>query len=128
MQYDVRTAVCLLYVLNLKLWTTIAAPLYGLCTLFVAACDDVHLLAYHERRVETQTEMTDDCVGVILVFVEEIGYARERNLIDIFVNLLLGHTDTAVADGQRAFLCVETDANGKVAQFALEVAAFGKRL
>ena len=72
--------------------------------------------------------MTDDCVSVILVFVKEIGYARECNLIDIFVNLLLGHTDTSVADGQRAFLCVETDANGKVAQLALEVAAFGKRL
>ena len=72
--------------------------------------------------------MSDDGIGVVLVLVEEVGNARECDLVDIFVNLLLGHADASVADGQRAFLGVEAYAHGEVAQFALEVAAFGKRL
>ena len=64
--------------------------------------------------------MADDGICIVLVLVEEVGCARECNLVDIFVNLLLGHTDTAVADGYCAL--AKRNVNGKVAQFAVKLA------
>ena len=65
--------------------------------------------------------MSDDIVGIVLVLLQEVVHARECNLIDVFVDFLFGHTDTAVADGDSAFLGIEADTHGKVAQFALEL-------
>ena len=42
-----------------------------------------------------------------LVFLYEIDCARESNAADIFVKLLFGHTDTVVADGQRAGIFIK---------------------
>ena len=72
--------------------------------------------------------MSDDGIGRILVFVEEVGYTREGNLIDVLVNLLFGHTNASVADSQRLSLLVECNSDSHVAQFALEVATIGQRL
>ena len=66
--------------------------------------------------------MSDDGIGVLLVFVKEVGHSRESYLVDIFVYLLLGHSDAVVADGQGSGLLVEGDAHGGVANLALEVA------
>ena len=66
--------------------------------------------------------MSDDGVGVVLVFVEEIAYARECNLIDVFVNLFLCHTYSVVAYSQCLCLLVEAHVYGYVAQFAFEIA------
>ena len=66
--------------------------------------------------------MSNDGIGVLLVFVEEVGHSRESYLVDIFVYLLLGHSDAVVADGQGSGLLVEGDAHGGVAYLALEVA------
>ena len=51
--------------------------------------------------------MTDNGVGVVLVFVEEVVYAREGNLIDVLVDLFFCHADTPVADGERTFFAVQ---------------------
>ena len=96
MQHDIRTAVCLFYVLNLELRAAVAAPLHSLCAIFVAACDDVYLLAHHERRVEAEAEVSDDSIGVVLVLVEEVGNARECDLVDIFLYFISCHTKTII--------------------------------
>ena len=72
--------------------------------------------------------MSDDGVGVVLVFVEEIVHAGECYLVDVLVYLLLGHAYTSVADGECAFVGIETHVHGEVAQFALEVATLCKGL
>ena len=43
-------------------------------------------------------------------------------MVDVFVDLLSGHTESAVADGQRLGIFVELDVNRQVAELALEVA------
>ena len=63
--------------------------------------------------------MADDVVGIVLVLLEEVGDAREGNLVDVFVNLLLGHADTVVADGDGTLVGIEVDAYGQVAQIVL---------
>ena len=61
--------------------------------------------------------MTNDIVGVVLVLLKEVGNAREGNLIDIFVNLLLGHADTVVANGDSTFLGIQIHTYGEIVQF-----------
>ena len=66
--------------------------------------------------------MSDDGVGLILVFFKKVGNAGEGYLVDILVYLLRCHADAAVADGQRLGVSVELHAHGQVAGLALEVA------
>ena len=72
--------------------------------------------------------MSDDVVGVVLVFLQEVVHSGEGNLVDVLVDFLFRHTDTAVADGDGSGLFVKFDANGQVAQFTLELARLGKGL
>ena len=106
---DVRTAVVARCILDGELRASVARPLHGLCTFLIAAGDDFHFLRHHEGRIESQTEMANDSVGVVLVFVKEIGYAREGYLVDILIDFLFRHADAPVADGQRAGLLVKFD-------------------
>ena len=70
--------------------------------------------------------MTNDIIGIVLVFLQEVVDARECYLIDILVDFLFGHTDTAVADSECTFLFIKAHSYCQVAQFALEVTLFGK--
>ena len=72
--------------------------------------------------------MADDVVGIVLVLLEEVGDTREGDLVDILVDLLLGHADTVVADGNGAFVGIEIHTDGEVAQIALEIALLLKGL
>ena len=72
--------------------------------------------------------MTDDGIGILLILVEEVCYTRECNLVDIFIDFLLCHTDTTVADSEGTSLLVERNANGSVTYLTLEVALGSKSL
>ena len=64
--------------------------------------------------------MTDDGVGVILVFLQKIIGARESYLVDILVNLGCGHTDTAVA--HRDGILAHGHMNRQVTHLTFEIA------
>ena len=72
--------------------------------------------------------MTDNGIGVILVLVEEVVHTRESNLIDVFVNLFFCHTDSTIADGERALFTVQLYLNGQITQFAFVVTTISQRL
>ena len=59
-----------------------------------------YLVGNHERRVEAQSEMTDNLVliGLVLVLLHKILYAGECNLVNVLVNLVLGHAKSIVCD------------------------------
>ena len=61
--------------------------------------------------------MADD--SLILVLVEELLGTRECNLVDVLVDLLGGHTDTAVGDGQRLGILVGGDVDSQITQLAV---------
>ena len=72
--------------------------------------------------------MTDNGICVVLIFVEEVGNARESNLIDVLVDFFLCHTYTAVADSKCSLISIKIYVNCEVAKFAFKVATFGKCL
>ena len=72
--------------------------------------------------------MTDDGIGLILIFIEEISNAREGNLIDVFVNFLLCHSDSMVTDSERTLVFIEEDLNLQVVCIAFEVTLLSKSL
>ena len=121
-QHDVGAALGAVGLRQRELRRAVARPLHRLGTLLPRAGDDVHALRHHEGAVEAQPEVADDGIGVVLVLLQEVVGAREGNLVDILVNLLLGHAHAVVADGDGALLLVEADADGQVAHVAVEVA------
>ena len=50
--------------------------------------------------------MADNSISRIFIFVKEISYARKRNLIDILVDFLCGHSYTTVTNCQGSFICI----------------------
>ena len=72
--------------------------------------------------------MADDVVGVVFILLQEVVDTRESNLVDILVNLLLGHTDTAVRDGDGTLVSIQRYMNGHVAQFTLKLTLLSQRL
>ena len=69
---DVRAAVSLVCLFQGELRAAVACPFDCLGILPVGFGDDFHLLCHHEGGVETQTKVTDDGVGVVFVFFQEV--------------------------------------------------------
>ena len=121
MQNNIRTTVRLLGILHRILRATVARPFHSLRTLLKRFCDDVHTFGDHERGVETESEVTDDRISVILVFLEELLRTGESDLVDILLDFLLRHTDTTVGDGERTLILIDIDVDRHIAQLALEL-------
>ena len=120
-QDDGRTAVMrLVGLLHFEFGRPGAAPAHGLGTLLPGFRNDLHLVGHHERRVETQSEMPDD--RLVLVLLHELLGSRESDLVDVFVDLFGRHADAAVGYGQRFGILVRRNADRQVAQVALHFA------
>ena len=121
MQHDGRAAVVrLVRLLHLELGRARAAPMHGLRPLAERTGDDLDLVRHHEGRIESQAEMADD--RLVLVLLHELLGSREGNLVDVAVHLLGRHADAAVGHGERPGLLVDGHADREVAQFALGLA------
>ena len=59
-----------------------------------------YLVGNHKRGIEAKSEMTDNLVliGFVLVLLHEILDAGECNLVNVLVNLILGHAKSVVCD------------------------------
>ena len=59
-----------------------------------------YLVGNHKRGIEAKSEMTDNLVliGFVLVLLHEILDAGKCNLVNILVNLVLGHAKSIVCD------------------------------
>ena len=97
-QHDVCSAFCFIARFERIFWRTVAAPMLRR-RIGVRFGENFHLFGYHKRRIETQSEMTNNGISVLFVFVQKIGSARKRNLIDVFFNLFGCHTHATVANG-----------------------------
>ncbi len=111
---------------HLELRIAFAGPDDPARSLFPGKRLDSHFLRDHEGRVESQAEMAYDVL--ILVLLEELTGGRERDLIDVPVDFLIGHTDTGINDPQRLGLLVKLDAHLKLTKLALEVSVRGDGL
>ena len=71
--------------------------------------------------------MADYGACLVLVLLEKIVGARERNLIDVLVNLVGSHAKSAVTHGNCLGFLVNFDANRQIAEFAFKFAFAGQR-
>ena len=125
--HDIRSAVLLVDFLQCELRRSVAAPLHGR-SILIALRQNIHAVADHERAVESQSEVTDDRIGILLVLIQEVVGAGEGYLIDILVDFLGGHTNAAVADGDGASFCVHAHGDLQLAHLALEISLAGEGL
>ena len=72
--------------------------MYGLCILCIGKGVNGHLVRYHERGIEAQSEVADNLVliGLVLILFHEIPDTGKCNLVNVLVNLILGHAQTAI--------------------------------
>ena len=127
MQDHVRTSAALLgHLLHRVLGRAVARPAHRLRALLIGAGDDLHLVGHHESRIESEAEMPDD--RVVLILLEKLLRPRKSDLVDILVDLLGRHADSLVRHGQHALVRIELHANRQIAQLALELARRGERL
>ena len=70
----------------------------GLRPFLIGQRIDRNLMRYHERGIKAQSEMSDNLILIrlILVLVQEILSSGERNLVNIFLHLIRGHTDSVI--------------------------------
>ena len=118
-QDDRRPAVVrLVALLHRELGRAVALPMHGFAALLVGSGDDLHFVRDHERRVEPQTEVADD--RLILVLGHELLGAREGDLVDVAVDLVGRHADSAVGDREQPLVGVHRNVDCVRHQFAQE--------
>ena len=123
MEHDVRATLSLFHLRDFKFGRTVTRPLHRLSALLITTRNDVYTLAHHKGRVETKPEVANNCIRIVLIAFEEVGSAREGNLVDVLFNLLGRHTDTAVANRKCLSLSIYLHLHGQVAKFATHLSA-----
>ena len=89
---------------------------------------DLHFFCHHESRVKAETEFADQFVGVfgLFEFFHELGSAGKRDLVDVFLDLVGRHANSAVTDGQGFLLFVELYFHLQVAEWSLVLTQGGQ--
>ena len=128
MQHDVGTALSLDGIFHRVLGVAFARPMDCLRVLFVGLREDLHFLAYHEGRIETETEMTDNGFRFVLILREELLGAGESDLVDVFIDLLSGHAYSVIRDRQGLLILIYGHAYTQIAQIAFHFADRRQRL
>ncbi len=100
------------------LGASVAAPGYGLGILLPRKSLDLYFVRYHEGGIESQAKMADNGIAVLLVLFEEILCTGEGNLVDILLDLLAGHPDPCIGNGQGLFLFIQVNPYGQVTQLS----------
>ncbi|GLE50705.1 hypothetical protein ATCCBAA256_02920 [Mycobacterium montefiorense] len=89
-------------------------------------CQQLDLVGHHERRVEADTELTDQLLRGRLVLglpklLAQLGGARLGQRADQTDDLVARHADAVVADGQRAGVFVHVDLDVEVRRVDVEI-------
>ena len=94
--------------------------MYAAGAVLIRAGKYLDLVRYHERRVESQSEMSD--YGLILILGHELLGTRECDLVDILVHLVGRHAYAAVGYRQRPLVGIHAYADRQIAHVALGLA------
>ena len=88
---------------HLVLCAAVADPVHRRRPIFIRKSINMHFVRYHERRVETEPEMTDHIVlcRLVLIFLKEFCRSGERDLCDILFYLFGCHTKPVIGEFQR---------------------------
>ena len=127
-QGDDRSAAVLVNRLHLIGRGAVAGPFHRLRALLPGKGLDGDLLRHHESAVKAQAEMADDAADLVLVLLQELAGGGESDLVDVFVDLLLGHADAFVDDFQGLLLFVQFDPDLQVPELILAFAGGGQGL
>ena len=98
----------------------------GGCTFARFACEQLDLVGHHERRVETNPELTDQFLrsGLVLGLAQlltQLGRARLGQGADQADDLVARHTDAVVANGQGACALVRLDLDVQIGGVDIEI-------
>ena len=116
---DAGSTVFLFHFLQGERRAAVATPFHSRSVL-IALSNDVHLFADHKGAVESQSEVANNGIGIILVFVQKVVGTREGNLVDVLLYLIGSHTYTTVGNGNGLGILVNANGYFQISQFAFE--------
>ncbi len=100
-QRDGGAAIATSRIGEFKTRRAIAGPMDGLRAFFIGEGVNFDFARHHEGAVEAETKVTDDLlIAGGLVLLNEFFGAGEGDLVNILLNLIGGHPDPGVADGE----------------------------
>ena len=92
-------------------------PLIALLRL-IGASQHGDLIGHHKGRIKADAELTDDICGLVFFLGGHILFkgkrARTGDGAEVFLKLLLGHTDTVIGYGDGTLLLIKLYADGRV--------------
>ena len=108
MQRDCRSGLGSRSLAHIIFCTAVTLPVNGLRSLTETQCIDFHQIRYHECRIESESEVSDDLVAVrlILILFQELRRAGKSNLCDVTDYLVRSHTNSVIGEYQCFFLIV----------------------
>ena len=106
----------------------LARPVHSFGVVVITLAEDLNLVADHERTIESQTEVTDDSLGFVLILIDELFGAGECDLVDVLIHFLGSHAYAMIADGEGLLILINTYTHAHVAEFAFERAGGGESL
>ena len=121
MQDDLGTAIFPIDLLNGKLAVALGLPMHTLfCGCTGTAGKHIHLISHDKRRVETDTELTDQLAVLFLVagkLLEEFGGTGTGNGAQVLDDVVTGHADAVVGQGNgiRLFVKIQTNLQLRIA-------------
>ncbi len=71
--------------------------------------------------------MADDVANLVLVLLQKLSGAGERNLVDVLVHLFFRHANSVIDNLEGLGFLVQLDGDFQLAQFLLVVTAGGQR-
>ena len=115
-QDDVRAALLAGGLADVVALDAVAFPLESLVAA-VRFRNDGDLVGDHERRVEANAKLADDVDFLELIGIRalELERARMGDGAQVLIELVLGHANAVVADGERAGILVNGNLNAQVA-------------
>ena len=90
----------------------------GFRIFLIGLAEDLHFLRDHEGRIEAETEMTNNSLGLVFVFVDKFLRTGESDLVDVFVHLFCRHADTMIGDRKGLLLLINRHAYARIAQIS----------
>ena len=122
-QSDLRADLSLVALVHGKFCAAVTLPVNRLSALLVRKGVDVYLVCHHKCRIEAQTKVTDDLVGIalILILLDEIGGAGESDLVDVLLHLICSHTQTVIHEGERLLIGIDNHIDLRLVPFRKSV-------
>ena len=122
------TSLCSAAFLHSILGRAVATPLDTLCPFSPWQWVNLHFFRDHECRIEPKSKVSYYAVQLVFIFLQKFTCAGECNLVNILINFLWSHSDTAVGNSQYVGFVIIGNFYCQISKFSFIISLAGNGL